>query len=259
MLYQKYVKMHIKSSMQYRLNTVFLSFSQAVVAVSELLAVYVLFQTFTTVGTWTFYDSLLMFGVVTTVYSFCECFFRGYDSFAEIVQSGELDRLFIRPVNIHYQILGAKLEFSKLGKFFVGVVVSVIAVCKLSITWFIWKVLVLLGMFVCGVVVILSLMILGAGMSIYTIENLEFINIFTCGSKDLAYYPINIYQKWLSRLFTFVIPVACFNYLPLTYLVGGGILPAWVYALSPCFGMLIIIPCVLFFNFSLKKYQGTGT
>ena len=36
MLYQKYVKMHIKSSMQYRLNTVFLSFSQAVVAVSEL-------------------------------------------------------------------------------------------------------------------------------------------------------------------------------------------------------------------------------
>lgn len=259
MLYSKYVKMHVKSSMQYRLHTFFLSFSQTIVVVSEVLAVYLLFQTFTMVGSWTFYDSLLMFGVVTTVFSFCECFFRGYDEFSQIVQSGDLDRLLIRPVNIHYQILGYKIELNKLGRCFVGIVVSIIALCNMHIVWTLSKVFVLISMYICGITVILSVMLWGASLSIFTIERLEFVHIFTSGSKDIAYYPLNIYQKWLTRLFTFVIPVACFNYLPLTYLIGGGNLPNWVYAISPCLGMFIIIPSILFFNASLKKYQGTGT
>jgi len=88
---------------------------------------------------------------------------------------------------------------------------------------------------------------------------LEFINIMTNGSKELANYPINIYKKWLTRIFTFVIPIACFNYLPLSYILGKGSLPRIVYAISPVLGMLFVIPCLLFMNWALKKYQSTGT
>ena len=114
-------------------------------------------------------------------------------------------------------------------------------------------------MFVCGCCVIWGVMLIGAGISVFTIENLEFINIFTNGAKELAYYPINIHNKWIARFFTFVIPIACFNYLPLSFIMGYGTLPQLVYALSPLIGLIFVIPCILFFNFSLKKYQGTGT
>lgn len=259
MLYRKYFIMHIKSSFEYRLNILFIAFAQTLITVGELLAIYLMFQRFESVGGWGFYETLLMFGIVMTAFPMVECFFRGYDEFASLVKTGEFDRFLIRPVSIHYQIIGAKIELSKLGRVCIGILSSILAIINLNISWTFTKVLVLLSSYLCGICFVLGAFVLGAGISIYSIENLEFINIFTYGSKQLANYPINIYNKWLTRLFTFVLPVACFNYLPLSYIMEIGSIPPWLYAISPILGMLFLVPCFIFFNLSLKKYQSTGT
>lgn len=259
MLYNKYVKMHRKSAFQYKANMAMLSISAALISVGEIISVYLLFLNFERVGYWGFYEAALMFGIITTVYSITECFARGFDEFSNLIKHGDLDRMLVRPVNIVYQVFGSKIEFSKLLRSALGIVVCIIALINLPIVWTFTKVLVLIGMFVCGICVILGVMLIGAGISIYTVENLEFINIITNGTKELSYYPINIYNKWLARVFTFVIPVACFNYLPLSYIMGYGSLPQIVYALSPLMGCLFVVPCFVFFILSLKKYQSTGT
>ena len=259
MLYSKYVKMHIKSSMQYRANMLMLSFSACLISIAELLAILVMFKTFKTVGNWGFYETALMFGIVTFVYSFVECFARGFDEFSSLIKHGSMDRFLVRPVNLIYQIFGSKIEFSKLMRATLGLVVAIIALVKLNIVWTLTKVLVIIATFMCGCLVIWGVMLVGAGISVFSVENLEFINIFTNGAKEIAFYPINIYNKWLARLFTFIIPVACFNYLPISYLMGYGNLPQIVYALSPLIGMLFIIPCMTFFKWALKRYQSTGT
>ena len=258
MLYSKYVKMHRKSAFQFKANMAMLAFSSVLVSIGEILSVFILFSTFERVGYWGFYEAALMFGVITTVYSTTECFARGFDEFSRLIKQGDLDRLLVRPVNIIYQIFGSKIEFSKLARTALGIVVSIIALVNLNIAWTFAKVLVLLSMFACGICVILGVMMIGAGISVFTVENLEFINIITNGTKELSYYPINIYSKWLRGIFTFVIPVACFNYLPLSYIMGYGSLPQIVYALSPIIGCLFLIPCTIFFVWSLKKYQSTG-
>ena len=251
--------MHIKTSMQYRANMIMLSFSACLISIGELLAIFVLFKSFKTVGYWGFYETALMFGIITFVYSFTECFARGFDEFANLIKHGDLDRILVRPANIITQIFGTKIEFSKLLKSLLGLSVAIYALCHLNIVWTISKVLVLIATFACGCLVIWGVMLVGAGISIFSVENLEFINIFTNGAKEIAYYPIDIYSKWLSRIFTFVIPVACFNYLPISYLMGYGGLPQIIYALSPLMGVVFVVPCLLFFIFSLKKYQSTGT
>lgn len=259
MLYQKYVKMNIRSSMQYKTNMILISFAQLMVAVGELIAVWIMFQQFKSVGYWGFYETALMFGIITTVFSFSECFARGYDEFAKLIKAGDLDRLLVRPVNLHLQIFGAKVELSKVGRIILGIAVSAIALVNLNIDWTLWKVLVLIATFLCGIVVMIGILMVGAGISVFSVENLEFVNIMTNGGKELSFYPINIYNKWLARIFTFILPFACFNYLPISYLMGYGNLPPVVYAISPLLGMLFIIPCVLFFNWSITKYQSTGT
>ena len=259
MLYSKYVKMHMKSSMQYKANMIMLSFSAALISVGELLAILVMFKTFKTVGNWGFYETALMFGIITFVYSFTECFARGYDEFANLIKHGNLDRMMVRPTNLMYQIFGSKIEFSKLLKASLGLGVAIFAIIKLNIVWTFSKVLVLIAIFACGCCVIWGVMLIGAGISVFSVENLEFINIFTNGAKEVAYYPINIYSKWLSRLFTFIVPVACFNYLPISFLMGYGSLPQIVYALSPLMGIVFVVPCLIFFNWALKHYQSTGT
>lgn len=258
MLYKRYVKMHLKSSMQYKSNVIMLSISSCLVSIGELLAIFVMFQNFKSVGYWGFYETSLMFGLVTAIYAFTECFARGFDEFANIIKFGDLDRMMVRPVSLIKQIFGTKIEFSKILRFLLGFSVIIISLINLNIVWTFGKVVVLILTFMCGCLVIWGVMMIGAGISVFSVENLEFINIFTNGAKEIGYYPINIYSKWLSRLFTFVVPVACFNYLPISYLMGYGDLPRIVYALSPLMGILFIIPCLLFFNWSLKKYQSTG-
>ena len=44
----------------------------------------------------------------------------------------------------------------------------------MNISWTFVKILVLIAMFICGCCVILGVMMIGAGISIYTVENLEF-------------------------------------------------------------------------------------
>lgn len=259
MLYTKYLKMHLHSSMQYRSNTIFIALTQALVNVGEVLGVYLLFMQFEQVAGYGFYECLLMMGIIFTVFSTCECFARGYDEFNQLIGSGEFDRILIRPVNIHYQIMGSKIELIKIPRILLGITITIIALVNLNIDWNILKVLVLIATLICGIMVITGIFILSAAICIFTVEKMEFVNVITDGSKELAYYPINIYAKWLTRIFTFVIPIACFNYLPLSYLLGIGNLPMWLCAVAPVFGMLFIIPCITIFNLSLRRYKSTGT
>ncbi len=233
--------------------------AQTLVTIAELFTIWIMFKQFKSVGYWGFYETVLMFGIITTVFSFAECFARGYDEFANLIRTGNLDRLLVRPRNLHLQILGQKVEFAKFGRVILGIVVSIIAIVNLSVQWTIWKILVLIGTYFCGAVIIVGIFMIGAGISVFTVENVEFLNIITNGGKELAFYPINIYNKWLARIFTFILPFACFNYLPISYIMGYGTLNPVIYAISPFIGMLFIIPCVLFFNWCISKYQSTGT
>ncbi len=258
-MYFKYLSMHLKSSLEYRHNTFMIGLSSVLISVGELLSIYIMFKQFQTVGDWGFYESCLMFGIVTTVFALAECFARGYDEFSLLIKNGDLDRMLVRPVNIHKQIFASKIEFTKLARVVLGLFVCIYSLAHISIAWTALKVLVLVATFVCGVLVIWGEFMIGAGVSIFTVENLEVINIITNGSKELSYYPLNIYTKWLTRIFTFIIPIACFNYLPVSYLLGTGSVPMVWCALSPFIGALFCIPCLLFMNFCLKKYQSTGT
>ena len=98
--------MNVNSSLQYGANTFFISFSQLLITIAELLAVWIMFKQFKSVGYWGFYETALMFGIVTTTFSFAECFARGYDEFAKLIRNGTLDRLLVRPVNLHLQVFG---------------------------------------------------------------------------------------------------------------------------------------------------------
>ena len=69
------------------------------------------------------------------------------------------------------------------------------------------------------IIIYAGLFILRAGISFFTIQSLEIMNIFTDGSRDLAQYPLNIYQKWVKKFFTFILPLALVNYYPLLYLI----------------------------------------
>ena len=119
------------------------------------------------------------------------------------------------------------------------------------------KILTIILMILGTIVIYASLFILKAGITFFTTQSLEIMNIFTDGTRDLAQYPLNIYQKWVQNFFTYILPIALVNYYPLLYLIGRT--DNKLYMLLPIFTLIFIIPCYAVWKIGIKKYKSTGS
>ncbi|HEX2926294.1 MAG TPA: ABC-2 family transporter protein, partial [Ruminiclostridium sp.] len=255
----KYMSIILKSQLQYRVSFVLLSLGQFFVPFSIFAGLYFLFERFGQIRQWNFYEVALCFAVIHLAFSISECFARGFDSFSGIISNGEFDRVLVRPRSTVLQILGAKFEFSRIGRFVQSVIVLSVALGNLSIAWNPIKVLTLIFMVVSGISIFCSIFILAATMCFWTIQGIEVANIFTDGGREMSQYPLNIYKKWVMRFFTFVIPFGCVNYYPLLYILGKVPGDHIYYAFLPLCGMFFILPCLLVWRFGVRHYRSTGS
>lgn len=84
------------------------------------------------------------------------------------------------------------------------------------------RVITLSAMLVSGSLIFSGIYILGAALCFRTVQGLEVVNTLTDGGRETAQYPLSIYPRSFLRFFTFLVPFACFNYLPLLWKLGVG-------------------------------------
>ncbi|MCM3365009.1 MULTISPECIES: ABC transporter permease [Bacillaceae] len=258
-LYFQYLLVLFKSQMQYRTSFWLLSLGQFLVPFSAFAGLYFLFERFGQIKGWDFYEVALCFAIIHMAFALSECFARGFDNFSSLVASGDFDRLLVRPRTTFVQVLGSKFEFTRVGRLLQSVIVLAWALSNLAIDWSLIKVLTLLLMIISGVFIFTGIFILAATLSFWTIQGLEIANIFTDGGREMAQYPLNIYQKWVTRFFTFVIPFGSVNYLPLLYLLGKGGEAGWLYMLTLLAGIIFIFPCIFVWIVGVRHYRSTGS
>lgn len=258
-LFGKYIWILFKSQMQYRTSFILLSLGQFLVPFSVFAGLYFLFARFGQIKGFSFYEIGLCFAVIQIAFGINECFARGFDSFSSLVSGGDFDRLLVRPRSTVLQVLGSKFEFTRVGRLIQSGVVLIWVLFNLSINWDVGKICILILMIISGVFIFTGIFILAATMCFWTIESIELANIFTDGGREMAQYPLNIYKKWVTRFFTFVIPFGCANYLPLMYLIGKRSGPEFLYMCLPLAGILFILPCVIIWQFGVRHYRSTGS
>lgn len=256
-LYFKYISMILKCQMQYKASFIMTTIGQFLVSFTTFLGVYFMFSRFNSVNGFTFSEVLLCFSVVLISFSITECFVRGFDVFPRLIKSGELDRILIRPRNEIFQVLTSNVDFSRFGRLLQAILMLVFAIPTSDIVWTIDKIAAVLLMLIGGIAVFSALFVLYAAISFFTIEGLEFMNIFTDGSREFGKYPISIYGEGILRFLTFVVPIALFQYYPLLYIIGRSDNIGLIFL--PLIGFAFMIPCYAFFKFGIKKYKSTGS
>ena len=171
----------------------------------------------------------------------------------------DIYRILLRPRGTVLQVLDSSFEVTRVGRLVQSFMVLGLALSWIGIRMDFMKIFTLLFMIVSGVVIFTGIFMLGATICFFTVQGLEIVNIFTDGGKEIAAYPLSIYNKWVVRFFTFIIPFGCINYLPLMYLVGKAGGRDVLYMLTPLFGMLFLVPCVLVWRFGVRHYLPTGS
>jgi ABC-2 type transport system permease protein len=258
-LYFKYMSILFKSQMQYRTSFLLLCAGQFFVPFAVFAGMYFLFERFGGLTGWTFHEAALCFGVIQMAFSLAECFARGFDAFSNLIVRGNFDRLLVRPRGTVIQVLGSSFEFTRFGRMLQSAVVLGIAVNGLSIAWTPAKIITLLLMIIGGVVVFSGIYILAATFCFWTVQGLEVANIFTDGGREMAQYPLDIYAKWVTRFFTFIIPFGAVSYLPLLYILGRADGPDLLCMAMPLASLLFLAPCLAVWRIGVRHYRSTGS
>ncbi len=253
----KYFLMHLKTSLEYKVSFILTMIAQLIAIFASVFVISSLFNKFGVLKDFSFSECLLALSIVDLGYYYAQFIFRGFDEFSKLVKKGNFDILLIRPENIYLQILGSEIDITKVSRLLATLGVLIYAVVINNLNLSILHILILLLSVIGSILTFGSLIIIGAGMCFYTIEGLEVVNIFTYGSRQLGEYPMGIYDAKIKMFFTFIIPLACFNYYPVLYLLGRS--NNILFALSPLFAIFIVIFSILFFNHSLKHYQSSGS
>ncbi len=72
-----------------------------------------------------------------------------------------------------------------------------------------------------------------ASICFFTLEGLEFMNVFTDGAREYGKYPIGIYGKTLLTICTYLVPFALFQYYPFYILRERRLIPGTAFFLWP--------------------------
>lgn len=256
-LYWHYVRLQFSAAMEYKTSFVLVCLGQFLVSFNVFLGVYFLFSRFHSVKGWSYEEILLCFGIVLLQYSLAECFARGFDGFAGILENGQFDRILLRPRSTILQVLGTRMEFTRIGRMVQAVVMFVYGLSCCRVEWTLGKGLVLALMLLCGAFVFAGLFLIYAALCFFTTEGLEFMNIFTDGAREYGRYPIDVFGKRILRFCTFVVPYALIQYYPLRFVLDRG--ARWYYGLLPLLSLLFLLPCYGLYCLGRRHYRSTGS
>ena len=256
-LYIKFFSMHLKSQMQYKASFFITVAANVLVSLGSLVGIIFMFTRFNEVAGFTFEDILLCFAILLAAFSLAETFGRGFDLFPQMLGNGEFDRALVRPRPIIFMVLSMKMEFVRVARAVTAAMIFAYVIPNSHIIWTWARVVTLILMVLCGAIVFFGLFVIYAAFTFFTIEGLEFMNIFTNGGQEHGRYPFSIYGRGVLKFLTYIVPLALVQYYPLLFLLGHE--DGLFYMLVPLLATLFLIPAYGFFRFGLSRYKSTGS
>jgi len=256
-IYRRLIAVQIRSQMQYPISFILDAFATGMATFISFITVALVLQRFDHIAGWKLGEVAFLFGSVETAFS-------GFDPdhFAFHIRLGRLDQLLLRPVNVTVQVLGSQFAMRRLGRVAQGVLVLVISFQLVDIQWTPAKIAFLPVVIFSMICFFGGLFITGSTITFWTIQRIEAVNIFTYGGTEMMSYPMSIYNDWMRRFFTYILPAIFLNYYPALYILDKPDpfgMPAFAPFLAPAAGLGLLLAALAFWNYGLAHYQSTGT
>jgi len=266
LIYRKLISAQVRAQMQYRTSFVLEMIAQFVGNILDFVVVIIFFSRLTALGGWTLPEIGLLYGLSGVAFGLADMIIAGFDYAyfgPNMVRLGEFDRVLIRPISAFLQVLTAQFTLKRLGRIGQGAIVLGWALIALAEVWTPLKIGYMVIAISSGTFFFAGLFIFGSGISFWTVDSLETMNMATYGGQFMTQYPMTIYGDFMRAFFTFVIPMAFINYYPALWLLDkpdplGG--PVTLLALiAPLVCLLMFVIGVQLWRTGVRHYTSTGS
>lgn len=261
-LWLDYAAASVRGQLQYRASFLIGLVGQFLVTIIDFLAVWTLFDRFGGVDGWTLPEVAVFYGVAHVALAWADGLSTGFDQAGELIRTGGLDRILLRPRSTVLQLLAHRFEVRRFGRLGqgLGVLAWGLAAGGGTIDGLQW--LLLLAAIFGGGCLFLALFVLRGTLSIWTVQSLEVVNAATYGGVQAAQYPMSIYDRWFRRFFTYFVPLLAVIYLPVvTALEHPEPLgfPPWAGWTGWLVGPLCLVGAIRVWHLGLRHYTSTGS
>lgn len=258
-LYFACVKRSIVTRLEYKRDTFISIFNFLFSNVVSILSIWMIMQSIPSLQGWTMVELGFLYGFSMMPIALDHIFTDDLWTVAYYkVRTGELDRMFIRPVPVLLQVIAETFQLEGLGELIVGIVMLSVCGSMVNVVWTFGSVLVLVIATVFGALMITSFKIFFASLAFKFKRSGQLLQI---AYNFISYtrYPIKIYPAVIKALLTFIFPFALIISYPVEIFLFQNYSP---YALSG----IIVGASVLLFALSIviwsalaKRYESTGS
>ncbi|MGH4004349.1 MAG: ABC transporter permease [Pseudonocardiaceae bacterium] len=261
-VYRSLVVASVRSQLAYPASFALQCAAQALVQLQDMVVILVLFSRVDEMDGFTRQEALLIFGLAGISFGLADMLVGQLDKVGQLVRTGTLDALLLRPLPALTQICVSDFALRRLGKVGTALAVLGYVLATSDISWTPLRVAVLLITPLTGLVLLGAIWVAASATTFWLVEGSELPNTVTYGSGMFTSYPVSIFSGWLLRLMAFVIPGAFVAYYPALAILGKPDplgLP-WVLQYSaPLVAVFAAGVAALVWRAGLRHYVGTGS
>ena len=230
---------------------------------SILLVFYLtVFQATSSVAGWTEERYLFFVGCYFAMSALIETFFLGNcNEFADLVRSGDLDFLLLKPIDEQFLVTCRSIDWSTVPNVLVGAAVMGASLWRMD-DWHFdpARAGLFVAMFLCGLGLAYGFLVLLTSASVWLVRNQSLYELWWLFSS-LMRYPREVYQgRFITPaavFFTFVIPAMLVISVPADVMVRT--FEPWVVAFTAAATVLILVVSRRVFRLALRRYRSASS
>jgi len=221
-----------------------------------------IFSKTTVVAGWTEAQYLFFVGCYFTLEGFIEAFFlENCSAFSDLIRSGDLDFILLKPIDEQFLVSLRNIEWSSVPTVIMGASIMSIGLWQMHLTFDFVQVALFLAMFVCGLFIAYSFLLLLTAAAVWMVRNQSLYELWWLFTS-LVRYPKEIFLKsWASPIgfvFTFVIPILLVVNVP-AGVMAKRILDRATLAFTVLTAAILLYGSRRFFQFALKRYRSASS
>ena len=213
------------------------------------------------IATWSEPQYLFFVGCFFALNGLIETLFlENCDGFAELIRTGDLDFLLLKPIDEQFLITCRRIDWSTVPNVFMGFVVMGLALAQMHWQFEIMRVLAFFIALVCGVLIAYCFMLMLTSLSVYMVRNQSLMEMWWLFSS-LARYPKEIFTNtWaasVGQFFTYILPILLVVNVPSQAMVK--VLDWRVIGFTALATVILLYVSRKFFQRALRSYRSASS
>lgn len=256
-LFREYLGNYIKTKMTYRADFWIEVVSDLLFSGLNLVFIFIVFQHTPALAGWSEAEVVFVYGYFMIPYGIFGAFFALWNFGDRYIVKGEMDRVLTRPAHSLVQVTLENVDPPSLISALIGAAIMGTAWGTLGLPFHWYDPLVLIIMIVGSMLIYAGIYTALAALSFYS-DAPTGIAPLIWNIQNYGRYPIQIYNKGIKFLLTWLLPFAFVGVYPASFFLGrhDDLLLTW---LTPAVGIVVFAIGLTVWNRGIRRYRGAGS